>query len=74
MKTRYTLAIWIRYNPDGFESSESRKWAKRHRRHEVLKGWLKWALTTEAIPYTISVVYLFFDGFREGDVHIKQFL
>ena len=66
--------VWIRYNPDSFKSPESRKWVQRHRRHEVLKSWLKWALTADTIPYTISVVHLFFDGFREGNVQIERFL
>lgn len=66
--------IWIRYNPDAFKSSESRRWVQRHRRHEVLKRWLKWALTSDTIPYTISVVHLFFDGFSEGNVQIEKFL
>ena len=65
--------VWIRYNPDAFKSSESRKWTKRHKRHEVLKQWLTWALCGE-LPYTISVVHLFFDGFREGHVQIEKFL
>ena len=47
--------IWIRYNPDAFKSSESRRWVQRHRRHEVLRRWLKWALTSNMGPYTISV-------------------
>jgi hypothetical protein len=66
--------VWIRYNPDAFKSSESRRWVQRHRRHEVLKSWLAWALTADRLPYTISVVHLFFDGFREGNVQIEQFL
>ena len=47
---------------------------QRHKRHEVLKSWLEWALTADRIPYTISVVHLFFDGFQEGNVQIEQFL
>ena len=66
--------VWIRYNPDAFKGSESHKWAQRHKRHEILKSWLKWALTVDTLPYTISVVYLFFDGFREGGVQIEKFL
>ena len=66
--------VWIRYNPDAFKSPESRKWVHRRRRHEVLKSWLRWALTADTLPYTISVVHLFFDGFREGGVQIEKFL
>ena len=65
--------VWIRYNPDAFRSTESRKWVRRSKRHEVLKTWLKWALTAD-LPYTISVVHLFFDGFKEGNVQIEKFL
>jgi hypothetical protein len=66
--------VWIRYNPDASKGSESRKWAQRHKRHEILKSWLKWALTADTLPYTITVLYLFFDGFREGGAQIKKFL
>ena len=65
--------VWIRYNPDAFKSPESRKWTTKAKRHEVLKQWLSWALTKE-LSYTISVVYLFFDGFREGAVQVEKFL
>ena len=65
--------VWIRYNPDGFKSPESHRWRKRSRRHEVLQQWLMWALTAE-LPYTISVVYLFFDGYCEGNMQVKRFL
>ena len=65
--------VWIRYNPDSFSSVESRKWTSKAKRHEVLKAWLTWALTEE-LPYTISVVHLFFDGFREGSVSVECFL
>ena len=66
--------VWIRYNPDSFKSPESRKWSSRAKRHDVLKRWLTWSLTEVSLPYTISVVYLFFDGFSEGSVRVEQFL
>ena len=65
--------VWIRYNPDSFKSPESRKWS-RTKRHDFLKQWLTWSLTEAILPYTISVVYLFFDGFGEGSVRVQQFL
>ena len=61
--------IWIRFNPDAFQSPESRKFSTPAKRHAVLKSWLLWALEGEKPPHTISVVHLFFfDEFREGDV------
>ena len=66
--------VWIRYNPDSFKSPESRRWSSRAKRHDVLKRWLTWSLTEASLPYTISVVYLFFDGFSEGSVQVEQFL
>jgi hypothetical protein len=65
--------VWIRYNPDSFKSEESRKWSSKAKRHAILKEWLIWALKSE-LPYTISVVHLFFDGFREGGVQVEKFL
>ena len=65
--------VWVRYNPDSFKSVEARKWTSKAKRHEVLKAWLTWALTAE-LPYTISVVHLFFDGFREGGVQVEKFM
>lgn len=67
--------LWIRYNPDAFKGNESRKWTSKAKRHAVLKQWLMWALTSEDLPqHTISVVYLFFDGFCEGNVQLERFL
>lgn len=65
--------VWIRYNPDAFKGDESRRWTSRSKRHGVLKEWLRWALTSELL-HTISVVHLFFDGFREGDVRVERLL
>lgn len=65
--------VWIRYNPDSFSGPESRRWSTRRKRHAVLKRWLQWALTS-SLPHTISVVHLFFDGFREGSVQAERFL
>jgi hypothetical protein len=65
--------VWIRYNPDAFTSPESRAWTTNAKRHKVLKNWLVWALTSE-LAYTISVIHLFFDGFREGEVQVERFL
>ncbi len=64
--------VWIRFNPDSFSGPNARRWPTR-KRHELLKKWLTWALTRE-LPYTISVVYLFFDGFDEGSVGVQEFL
>ena len=60
--------VWIRYNPDAFKSPESRKWDTMAKRHTLLKAWLEWSFTTESIAHTITVVHLFFDGFKEGSV------
>lgn len=65
--------VWIRFNPDKFRSPESSKFASPCRRHAVLKSWLLWAFSHE-LPFTISVVHLFFDDFREGDVVPAQLL
>ena len=69
----YSRTVWIRYNPDAFVSPEARQWASRAKRHQVLSGWLRWALTGE-LEHTISVVHLFFDGFREESVAVERFL
>ena len=66
--------VWIRYNPDAFTGTESGKWTSKAKRHAVLKQWLTWALTTEDLTHTVSVVHLFFDGFREGSVEVERFL
>ena len=67
--------VWIRYNPDAFKGDESRRWTSKAKRHGVLREWLVWALaSTDPPPYTITVVHLFFDGFREGSVSIEKFL
>ena len=67
--------VWIRYNPDAFASATSRSWSSKAKRHAVLKEWLTWALTAETLPYTISVVHLFFDGFTNpGNVGVEKFL
>ena len=66
--------VWIRYNPDPFTGNESRKWTSKAKRHAVLKQWLTWTLTTEDLSHTVSVVHLFFDGFREGSVEVERFL
>ena len=67
--------IWIRYNPDSFKSIDKKKWNNSSKRHSLLKKWLNWAFTVDLSSLkTISVVYLFFDGFCEGDVQIKTLL
>lgn len=66
--------VWIRYNPDAFVGGEARRWTSKAKRHAVLKEWLTWALTTTVLPHTISVVHLFFDGFREGQVDVACLL
>jgi hypothetical protein len=62
--------VWLRYNPDSFKSPESRKWGTKAKRHAVLRQWLEWALTVDVatLPYTITVIYLFFDGFTTQEV------
>lgn len=57
--------FWIRFNPDSFKSTESRKFASKHKRYQLLRNWLITALTKE-IPYCITVLHLFFDDFTEG--------
>ena len=66
--------VWIRYNPDGFTGVEARRWTSKAKRHAVLKRWLFWALTTEALPHTVTVVHLFFDDFQEGAVPVTGLL
>ena len=65
--------LWIRYNPDAFMGDDARRWGSKARRLEVLRRWLEWGFTTE-LEYTISVVHLFFDGFREQDVKVECLL
>ena len=65
--------VWIRFNPDSFKSVESQRWTTNAKRYRLLKQWLAWALTQELI-HTISVVYLFFDGFQESNVSIDKLL
>ena len=65
--------IWIRYNPDAFRGPDSRRWTSKAKRHELLKQWLTWALTSD-LPHTISVIHLFFDGFREDGISVEKFL
>ena len=58
--------FWIRFNPDKFKSNESKKFSSKLKRYDVLKRWLLHALTQE-IPYCITVLHLFFDGFTEAN-------
>lgn len=64
--------LWIRYNPDAFTSDDARRWNKA-RRLELLRRWLVWGFTAD-LEHTISVVHLFFDGFREHDVRAECLL
>ena len=65
--------LWIRYNPDAFQSPEARAWGSRAKRHSLLQRWLRWALEAP-LEHTIGAMYLFFDGFREGDVCVQKLL
>jgi hypothetical protein len=65
--------LWIRYNPDAFKGDDTRRWESKAKRLEVLRRWLKWGFTAH-LEHTVSVVYLFFDGFREGDVKVERIL
>jgi hypothetical protein len=65
--------IWIRYNPDAFVGA-SRSYTQT-RRLAILKEWVVWCLsTTTPMEYTIGVVHLFFDGFREDTTRIVKLL
>ena len=57
--------FWIRFNPDNFKSTDSRKFASKHKRYQLLKHWLMAALTKD-ITYCITVLHLFFDEFTES--------
>ena len=65
--------LWIRYNPDAFKGGEAGRWRSKGRRLELLRRWLEWGFTAE-LEHTVSVVHLFFDGFREGDVAVSRLL
>jgi hypothetical protein len=56
----------VRYNPDGYQSADGRKFTKT-RRHDLLVRCLKDMLTSQPAVGPLAVKRLFFDGFMEAD-------
>ena len=65
--------VFVRYNPDAFEGENG--WTQLKRHNELLR-WLRYLLETSEVPFTgtIGVLYLFFDGYRQGGVEIQTLL
>ena len=57
---------FLRYNPDGYQSADGRKFTKK-RRHDLLVRCLRDALTSQPEVSPLAFKRLFFDGFTEKD-------
>jgi len=60
---------FLRYNPDGFQPGNGRKFTKK-RRHDLLVRCLREVLTTQPSVGPLAVKRLFFDGFKEEDAAV----
>ena len=60
--------IFIRYNPDNFKDDKNKtKRLSQSKREEILIKWLN-KYKNEGLKYNLSVNYLFYDGWKEGEV------
>ena len=57
---------FVRYNPDGYQSADGRKFTK-NRRHDLLLRCLRDVLTSPPEVGPLAFKRLFFDGFKEAD-------
>jgi hypothetical protein len=57
---------FLRYNPDGFQPGDGRKFTKK-RRHDLLVRCLREVLTSQPKVGPLAFKRLFFDGFKEED-------
>ena len=60
---------FLRYNPDGYQSGDGRKFTKQ-RRHDLLLRCLKHVLTSQPEIRPLAFKRLFFDGFMEADAAV----
>ena len=60
--------VFIRYNPDNFvDDNKKRQQLSQAKREELLIKWLK-KYKEEGVKYSLSVNYLFYDGWKEGEL------